>query len=165
MLRIKQDWCEIGELINSPVNQLQNELSTHNLKIVIPNDFPVIKLDFGLIEQALFNLLHNETLYTAANSEIVITADCKINNLIITVSDNGNGFTNEELIHLFDEFYRGRNKNTGGTGLGLSIVRGFVEAHGGQVKAENNIPHGARFTLIIPVEILKMDDYNGLSNE
>lgn len=159
MLKIKPDWCEINELINTPVNRLKNELSTHNLQIKIQEDFPIFQVDFGLIEQAIFNLLHNETLYTPENSEITITAEINNKQLIITISDNGKGFSEEELSHLFTKFYRSEAKSTGGTGLGLSIVRGFVEAHGGHVKAENNLPQGAKFTLTIPTKTLELQDY------
>lgn len=164
MLRIKPDWCEINELINSPVNRLKNELSTHNVKIVIQEDFPVIKLDFGLIEQALFNLLHNETLYTQADSEIIIEAVYQNNSLIISISDNGKGFTQDELKLLFSKFYRSSVKTAGGTGLGLSIVKGFVEAHGGKVSVSNNVPSGAKFTLEIPTEPFELNDYMDFSD-
>ena len=159
MLKIKPDWCEINELINTPVNRLKNELSTHTVQIQIQEDFPVFKLDFGLIEQAIFNLLHNETLYTPENSTITIDAELNNKQLMLTISDDGKGFTEDELSHLFTKFYRSAAKATGGTGLGLSIVRGFVEAHGGHVKAENNLPHGARFILTIPTETLELQDY------
>jgi len=157
-LKIKPDWCEISELINSPVNRLKNELSTHTLQINIQEDFPMIKLDFGLIEQALFNLLHNETLYTPDGSSITIEAKYINGKLIIIISDNGKGFSEEELKLLFSKFYRATAKTTGGTGLGLSIVKGFVEAHEGTVKVENNVPVGAKFTLAIPTEILELED-------
>jgi len=157
-LKIKPDWCEISELINSPVNRLKNELSTHTLQINIQEDFPMIKLDFGLIEQALFNLLHNETLYTPDGSSITIEAKYINGKLFIIISDNGKGFSEEELKLLFSKFYRATAKTTGGTGLGLSIVKGFVEAHEGTVKVENNVPVGAKFTLAIPTEILELED-------
>jgi two-component system sensor histidine kinase KdpD len=160
MLKIKPDWCEINELINSSVHRLKTELSTHKLTIEIQDDFPIIKLDAGLIEQAFFNLLHNETLYTPADSSIAITANYTKYNLIVTISDNGKGFQEDELKLLFTKFYRSSAKTTGGTGLGLSIVKGFVEAHGGKVKVENNHPNGAKFTLEIPIEVLKIDDFN-----
>lgn len=159
MLKIKPDWCEINELINSPVNRLKNELATHNLQVQIQENFPIVKLDFGLVEQALFNLLHNETLYTPSGSTITISAKYDNNSLIICISDDGKGFSNEDLKLLFSKFYRSTAKTTGGTGLGLSIVKGFVEAHDGKVKVENNVPHGAKFTLEIPVEILQLQDY------
>lgn len=163
MLKIKPDWCEVNDLINNAVNRLKLELSTRNLQIEIQEDMSIIKLDVGLIEQALFNMLHNESLYTPIGSTISISSKLINNNLNICISDNGKGFTNEELKSLFSKFYRSSSKKTGGTGLGLSIVKGFVEAHGGNVKVENNIPHGAKFTLEIPVEILKLDDYNAFS--
>jgi two-component system sensor histidine kinase KdpD len=159
IMKIKPDWCEINELINTPINRLKTELSTHNLQVQIQEDFPIIKMDFGLIEQSLFNLLHNETLYTHDDSTITITANYIKGNLIITLSDNGKGFTEEDLSHLFTKFYRSKVKTPGGTGLGLSIVKGFVEAHKGHVKVENNIPHGAKFTIEIPVEILELNDF------
>jgi len=160
MLRVKPDWCDINDLINAPVNRLRNELSTHNLQINIQNDFPVFWIDFGLMEQALFNLLHNEVLYTPVNSTIRITANYNymMNNVILTISDDGDGFNEEELKLLFNSFYSGK-ESLGGTGLGLSIVKGFVEAHGGKVKAENNTPHGAKFTLEIPTKFIEVDDY------
>jgi two-component system, OmpR family, sensor histidine kinase KdpD len=159
MLMIKPDWCEINELVNSPLNRLKSELSTHTVEVQIQENFPIIKLDFGLIEQALFNLLHNETLYTPADSIIRITANYSKGNLVITVADNGKGFTEEELTHLFTKFYRSAVKTTGGTGLGLSIVKGFVEAHEGHVKVENNVQAGAKFTLEIPSETLELNDF------
>lgn len=158
-LKIKPDWCDVNELINIPVNRLKNELATHNLQILIQEDFPMIRLDFGLIEQAIFNLLHNETLYTQTDSTITIEAEYAGDKLIIIISDNGKGFSDEELKMLFSKFYRSSVKTTGGTGLGLSIVKGFVEAHGGKVKVENNIPTGAKFTLEIPAETLELQDY------
>jgi len=78
--------------------------------------------------------------------------------LILIISDNGKGFSDEELKLLFSKFYRATAKTTGGTGLGLSIVKGFVEAHNGTVKVENNVPTGAKFTLEIPAESLELED-------
>lgn len=160
MMKIKPDWCDMNELINTSVNRLKNELSSHNLQIQIQEDLPIIKLDFGLIEQSIFNILHNETLYTAFDSTITISAEYTVKGILrIIISDNGNGFSSEELKLLFTKFYRSSVKTTGGTGLGLSIVKGFVEAHEGNVRVENNQPHGARFIIEIPAEKLEMNDF------
>ncbi len=159
MLKINPDWCDVNELINSPVHRLNDELSTHNLKIQIQEDIPILRIDFGLIEQTLFNILHNETLYTPADSTIAITAGYLKGNLKITVSDNGKGFKEDELKMLFTKFYRSSVKTAGGTGLGLSIVKGFVEAHEGSVKVENIVSGGAKFTIEIPTEALELNDF------
>jgi two-component system sensor histidine kinase KdpD len=55
------------------------------------------------------------------------------------------------LPHIFEKFYRLPKMKTGGTGSGLSIARGFVEAHGGAIIAENRIERGARFIIRLPV--------------
>jgi len=164
MLEIKPDWCEVNELINSPINRLKNELIGHNIEVNIQPEMPIIRIDFGLIEQSVFNLLHNEILYTQPDSTISINASYDGKNLIITIADNGKGFSEEELKLLFTKFYRITVNKTGGTGLGLSIVKGFVEAHNGTVKVENNTPNGAKFTIIIPVETLMLQDYMDFSN-
>jgi two-component system, OmpR family, sensor histidine kinase KdpD len=164
MLEIKPDWCEVNELINSPINRLKNELASHKIEVNIQSDIPIVRIDFGLIEQSVFNLLHNEAIYTQPDSTISISANYDGKNLIITISDNGKGFSEEELKLLFSKFYRITVNKTGGTGLGLSIVKGFVEAHNGTVKVENNTPNGAKFTLTIPVETLMLQDYMDFSN-
>jgi len=156
MLKTKLDWVDINELISTPVNRLKDELSSHRVDITIQDDFPIIKLDFGLIEQALFNILHNESLYTPANSIINIDASYEKGKLLLTVSDDGKGFTEEELQYLFSKFYRASVKTTGGTGLGLSIVKGFVEVHGGRGWVENVHPHGAKFCIEIPSDTLEL---------
>lgn len=158
MMKIKPDWCDINELIGSPLNRLKDELASHRVTVTIQEDFPIVKLDFGLIEQALFNILHNETLYTDPETDIFINAWYEQGVMTISVSDFGKGFTQEELDRLFSKFYRSSVKTTGGTGLGLSIVKGFVEAHNGTVKVENNLPHGAKFSLMIPAESLVLND-------
>ena len=58
----------------------------------------------------------------------------------------------EAVARIFDKFYRATGAPAGGTGLGLSIVKGFVEAQGGQVKAENRAGGGAVFTIRLPLE-------------
>ena len=70
--------------------------------------------------------------------------------------DRGKGFPVNELSAVFDKFYRGTDAKAGGTGLGLSIVKGFVEAHGGTVKAENRQNGGAIFTIKIPVKVAEI---------
>jgi len=66
----------------------------------------------------------------------------------ILVEDDGQGISEEDLPHLFERFYKGRN---GHFGLGLSIVRQVVERHGGRIIARNT-GHGAQFELRLPHE-------------
>jgi len=157
-LKLKLEWCEITELINSSLNRLQHELTNFNVELEIEQDFPLVKLDFGLMEQAIFNILHNSTIYTPINS--IIKINCKLDNkyIVIEISDNGNGFTDEDLKNIFNKFYRNNQTKTGGLGLGLSIVKGYVEAHNGYITIEKNIPNGAMFVLKIPSETIHLNE-------
>ena len=61
--------------------------------------------------------------------------------LLMAVEDNGPGFPENEISHVFDKFYRLKNSKTGGTGLGLSIVKGFVESMNGNIILEGKVPY------------------------
>jgi signal transduction histidine kinase len=74
--------------------------------------------------------------------------------LEVSVEDTGVGLTAEALQQMFERFWRGdasRTRATGGAGLGLAIARGFVEAQGGRIWAENRPEGGARFAFTLPI--------------
>lgn len=158
--RIKKDWCDIVELVYSVVRQVNNE--NHYVKINVPSLLPLCKIDAGLIEQVLFNLIQNAINYTPYNGSIIINCNYLSNQLYFIVEDNGPGFPESEKLNVFDKFYRLKNTQTGGTGLGLSIVKGFVETHNGTVSLENKKEGGAKFTVHIPCEISNL---KAISNE
>jgi two-component system sensor histidine kinase KdpD len=180
-MTLKKDWCDINELIYSVVNRLEENLRHHHVHISIEKNIPLYKLDYVLIEQVIYNLLYNASIYTPEHSDIFVSAKnnsdkifvlapskkekselaSEINSLVVQVEDRGAGFPEDELEKVFDRFYRLQNTKTGGTGLGLSIVKGFAEAHEGKVFLEN-VPHGARFTIEIPAEVSFI---NNLKNE
>jgi two-component system sensor histidine kinase KdpD len=119
----------------------------------------LVKLDYGLLEQILLNLLHNAAIYMPENGIITVHAMIsKENKLLMAVEDNGPGFPENEISHVFDKFYRLKNSKTGGTGLGLSIVKGFVESMNGSIILENRNEGGAKFTIEIPAEIAYLKD-------
>jgi two-component system, OmpR family, sensor histidine kinase KdpD len=146
----RRDWCDMRDLISASLRKLERELAGHRVTVSVPDDFPLVKLDFGLVEQAITNLLHNASLYTPAGTEVRIGVTQKDRNCIITIEDRGPGFTREALARLFEKFYRVPGTHAGGTGLGLSIVRGYVEASGGTVTAGNAPEGGAIFTITLP---------------
>ena len=132
------------------------------MNVDIQDGLPLFQLDFVWMEQVLFNLINNAAIYTPEKTVISINAECISDKLILTVTDNGSGFPQEEIGKVFDKFYRLQNSKAGGTGLGLSIVKGFVEAHHGTVRIENAQLGGARFVIEIPA---KTTYINNLKNE
>jgi two-component system, OmpR family, sensor histidine kinase KdpD len=161
-LQLKKDWCDINELVNDVVNSLNDYLEQRVVSIHIAENLPYFRLDRGIMEQVLYNLIYNAALYVPRYCVITIKAYCKDENLVLIVEDNGYGFPEDEIEKVFEKFYRLKNTGTGGTGLGLSIVKGFVEAHNGTVHLENVPGGGAKFKIEILTEISYL---NNLKNE
>jgi two-component system sensor histidine kinase KdpD len=160
----RQNWCDVHDLINKVTESLRQELQPFKLSVVIPSDMPFVYIDFGLMEQVLHNLVLNATQNAPTGTNIRIKFFYDNGSLAIQVMDRGKGFPESELPSVFNKFYRGKDAKSGGTGLGLSIVKGFVEAHGGTVIAENRQNSGAIFTIRIPVKISDLDQQNKQSD-
>jgi two-component system sensor histidine kinase KdpD len=151
------DWCDIHDLINKVAKSLLDELKPFHLHVVIPDDMPFVKIDFGLMEQVLYNLIYNATQYAPSGSNIRVKTFYDSGCMTIQVMDRGPGIPLKEISLVFNKFYRVEGSKAGGTGLGLSIAKGFVEAHKGTIIAENRYNGGVKFTINIPTEIPQMD--------
>ncbi|MDR2919495.1 MAG: sensor histidine kinase KdpD [Tannerella sp.] len=147
------DWCDIHDLFNQVTENLKEDLKPYHLDIVVPSSMPLVKLDFGLMEQALHNLVYNSCKYSKPGTTIRLKSFYDNGYLIIQEMDRGSGFPADILPFVFNKFYRSKNKTSGGLGLGLSIVKGFIEAHNGTIGVENRQNGGARFTIKVPTEI------------
>ncbi len=158
LIKPKLDWCDLKDIVSVILRKLEHEISQHNVDVKIPDSYPLVKLDFGLIEQAMTNLIYNASVYTQNGSTITILSQVSDGFCEIQISDNGPGLPKESLERVFDKFYRVPGSQTGGTGLGLSIVKGFIEAHKGTIKVENVPTGGTRFIIRIPTEIQYTDE-------
>jgi two-component system sensor histidine kinase KdpD len=161
-LKTKLDWCDLNELIYAVVEKIAVVKNEHTIDFVPDEKLPLFKLDTGLIEEIIRNLVLNAIQYTPKKSVIKIAATHQSENCIISISDTGNGFPESQIEFVFDKFFRLPNTKTGGSGLGLSIVKGFVEAHNGSISLKNNANSGACFTITIPTEATYL---NYLKNE
>jgi two-component system sensor histidine kinase KdpD len=156
-ISLRLDWCDIQDLINKVAGNLQDELSKFILHVVIPDDMPLVKIDFGLMEQVLHNLIYNATQYAPSSTNIRVKAFYDNGILTLQIMDRGPGFPDNEISLIFNKFYRVEGSKAGGTGLGLSICKGFVEAHKGTIIVENRQNGGAKFTIKIPTEFPKLE--------
>lgn len=152
VLRVKKDWCDINDLIHKTLQRLEPNLQKYKVAVEVPESSPLFKLDFGLMEQVLYNLIINATQHTPEDTLITIQAGCIKDRFVMTIADNGFGFPENEIGKVFDKFYRIKGAPPAGTGLGLSIVKGFVEAHNGTVKLENLPVCGSKVTIEIITE-------------
>jgi two-component system sensor histidine kinase KdpD len=136
-LKPKRSPIEVSELIGTARADLRTVLADHLIEVDLPADLARIDVDPVLIGQALGNVLENAAKYSPPGSTIYLEAHSEVGKVTMAVTDQGPGIPPAEREKVFDLFYRvteGDRRPTG-TGLGLAIVRGFVEAHGGAVRA------------------------------
>jgi two-component system sensor histidine kinase KdpD len=153
----RMNWVDVNDLFNRVADSLKEELEPFRMEIIVPPSMPLVRLDFGLMEQALYNLVDNSCKYAAAGTTITLKAFYDNGYLVMQESDHGPGFVEKEMPLAFNKFYRADNQSGAGLGLGLSIVKGFIEAHGGTIGIKNRRNGGAEFTMKIPTEISYVD--------
>jgi two-component system sensor histidine kinase KdpD len=145
---------DVAELVGSALERAGKILAAHHVELDIPADLPMLELDPVLFEQVLFNILDNAAKYAPPGSLIRIEARDDAGHVRLSVIDEGGGIAPADLERIFDKFYRvhAQDRQRAGTGLGLAICRGFIEAMGGSIVAENRRDRsGAIFTLTLPV--------------
>lgn len=150
LLQPRTDWCDVTEL----VYQVLEKLPPHpqSIQVEASETLPLFKIDQGLLDQVIFNLLHNAVAYTPEQANIRVTITTTDELLEICIRDNGNGIPIDDEPRLFQKFYRANGTPTGGLGLGLSIVKGFVDALQGKIQYQRLQPTGAQFCIQIPGE-------------
>ncbi|MCV2423056.1 DUF4118 domain-containing protein [Paucibacter sp. DJ2R-2] len=153
-VRLNRQWQPIEEVVGTALQSLQPALSSHQLQLQIPPGLPLLHLDAALMERVLGNLLENALKYTPSGSTLSISAELApaAGQLKLRVSDNGPGLPPGREEQLFAKFSRGeRESSTPGVGLGLAICRAIVQAHGGEIHAENRPEGGACFVISLPL--------------
>jgi len=147
---------------------LQSHIQVH-----IPEELPLLFVDRRRIQVVLRNIVENARRYGGADVLIEISATSETSlrtGLTLHIADTGPGIPIHLTERIFDRFYQvesGRERNSSGVGLGLSICRGFVEAHGGRIWAENRTGEkkGAIFHVWFPPTVLHTRSDNSIVYE
>jgi two-component system sensor histidine kinase KdpD len=150
-LRPKREWNILSEIVGSVLTRMKHLAEEHQIKVDVPESLPLVPVDYVQMEQVFTNLVSNSLKYAPANSVVCIRAQVKDESIHVQVSNQGPQVPSQDLKRIFDKFYRitAADKVTG-TGLGLSICKGIIEAHGGNIWAEN-VPDGLAFNFTLPL--------------
>jgi signal transduction histidine kinase len=160
------------DLLRQVASEMQNQTTRHIIKLHPGARLPLVKTDPEKIELVVNNLLVNAVKYSPHGGDIEIdvklvrdeselrkkfgdTPPVKLPCFVVSIADTGVGIPEGELGHIFDKFYRVKNKLTNitpGAGLGLYICKIIVEAHGGHIWARNRLQGGSTFHFSLPVE-------------
>jgi signal transduction histidine kinase len=104
--------------------------------------------------QSVINLLDNALTYTDTGGRVTLHVEISGNCACIAVCDTGIGIAPENIIHIFERFYRAdptRSQRGRGSGLGLAIVDEVVHAHGGSIHVESRVGQGSTFLITLPL--------------
>ena len=123
-----------------------------DLQVQIPNDLPLLFSDRNKLQQVFLNLISNAFAALADGDRLRITATRESNDqVLIVVSDNGHGISEENLQRIFEPFYTTKSSK-GGTGLGLFITHGLVNELQGRIWVESTEGTGTDFYLSLPLQ-------------
>jgi two-component system heavy metal sensor histidine kinase CusS len=118
-------------------------------------DEVTLSLDRGLLQRAVANLVANAIAHTPAGGTVTLRANADSEHARIEVCDTGVGIPSEDLVRVFDRFYRvdrARSSGLGSVGLGLAIVKGIAVLHGGWPEIESEPGRGTRIVLVFPTQ-------------
>jgi K+-sensing histidine kinase KdpD len=142
-------------LVAAGLDRVRGLLGDARVRVDVPSDLPSVVVDAAQLEQVVANLVENAAKYGPPEVQIRVAAATVGGELELAVEDDGRGIPVEDLDRVFDKFYRARaaeQSGVPGTGLGLAICRAIVQAHGGQIWAENRPGGGARLVVRLPLE-------------
>jgi histidine kinase len=171
-IQLEKEAIDPATLVETAVSRLRQQFADKqvSLNTDIPPGLPPITVDPARMIQVLLNLLGNALQYTPPGGRVgiqcsVIGNQLSVNDehylpntdhrLLITVTDTGIGLTADQIVHIFERFYRvdkSRSRAGGGSGIGLTISKHLVEAHNGRIWAESEgLGQGSRFLLWLPL--------------
>jgi len=152
-LTIRREPLLLQHLADDIALETQHQTELHRLVIDFPEDFPIVEADPHWIKQIFRNILDNAVKYSPDGGLIVIKGEVRPSDVVISIADQGIGISPEDLIPLFEKYFRVKSASTlhiAGTGLGLPIARAIVEAHGGRIWAESKLGEGTTLYFLLP---------------
>jgi signal transduction histidine kinase len=150
----RSDPVDIGALLQAAAQAHLPRVDAKHITLAVTTTPCPLTGDEHLLTRVIGNLLDNALRHTPDGGSIALDCARTKAEVIFAVTDTGPGIAPADLPHLFTPLYRGetsRNRATGGAGLGLGIASRIVRAHHGTITAGNITPHGARFTVRIPL--------------
>jgi len=150
-LRVSRQPCDVEDIIGAALEQLGSRSDKRPVRIELAEGLPFVSGDFGLMVQVLVNILENAFKYSPPGSPVEVSGRKRGSLVEIEVADRGIGIPEQDLLRIFDKFYRvQRPDSVVGTGLGLAICKGIVEAHGGGITAANRPGGGTIVKVTLP---------------
>jgi two-component system sensor histidine kinase KdpD len=148
---VKAEPHDLLEVVSAALEELGSSTHQRQMLFDIPEDLPLVPMDFGLITHVFINLFSNAFKYSPSHQPVEVRGRVIGDQLEVLVVDRGVGVPPEDLGRVFDKFYRKAEFGSStGLGLGLAICKAFIEAHNGCISLERNPMGGSIVKFAIP---------------
>jgi K+-sensing histidine kinase KdpD len=154
------EWTDPTDIVSAAVKQKAARLAGHRLDLAVGPDLPLVKVNSVLVEQALGQLLENAAKYSPIGSTIRMSGRVDRDRVVLSVTDQGVGLTQDEKRQLGQRSFRGARHlhHVPGAGLGLWIADTFVTTNGGTLDAESR---GAGLGTTVSIRLPAGDESEG----
>lgn len=146
---------DIGRVISKAVESVQPQATRKAIEIATSDTggLPEVLGDEGTLVETLVNILGNAVKYSRNGGVIEIAAEATAAEVLMRVSDSGVGIAQEDLPHIFGDFYTGKTSRPpeGGSGIGLAVARRIIEAHHGTITVASELGKGSTFVIHLPL--------------
>ena len=159
-LKLNIEAVDLSDAVTGAAHDARRSLEGHGIRLDVPPDLPLVRVDPQLLHHCLLNLLDNAGRYGDPGTGIMIEGRHRYGELRLAILDHGPGLPPGGETEVFETFRRleGSDRAIGGTGLGLAIVKAFAEAMGMGVEACNRPDsRGASFALLFPATLIVRD--------
>jgi len=144
--------CDLADIAAGAVDSLVGRFEAAGITLERQLAAAGIEGDPRWLHQVITNLLTNALKFTPAGGTVTVDVRAAGTDAVLTVTDTGTGISEDELPHIFDRFWRGRQAaQTSGSGIGLAIAAELALAHGGRLTATSEVGRGTQMTLTLPV--------------
>ena len=154
-IRLKADVELVDDVVANALRHVSPDVSEHELGVSTSEEMLLVRMDGRLMMQVVVNLVNNAIAYTPKGSHISLAVRREGERAIVEVADDGPGIPPEDQPHVFEAFYTSNSAvadGRRGIGLGLSVCKSIVDAHGGSIEYSDAVPHGAVFSVSLPLE-------------
>lgn len=158
-LQLNSQLNSLEEVVGDVAANTWQRIKSERIQINFPEDMPLVNFDYGLVLQALTNLVENALRYEPPGMKIQIRGCIQNNEARLMVINHGENIRPEDREHLMEPFFRGQE---GHIGLGLPIAKGIIEAHHGRLWVEDTPGGGATFIIALPNNSLGVPIKEGL---
>lgn len=144
---MKREHLSVQSLINTSIDTLAIPLDVKNVQVNFTDNHAFLYCDKYWTNEAFTNIIKNCMEHVHENGIITIIAEENPLSTNIIIKDNGEGFSQEDLPHIFERFYKGKNASPFSIGIGLALARTIIHEQDGTIQASNNKEGGACFTI------------------